>query len=56
MTSEGWCAVFSADLDSLVGQDCIPFSPEIPKISKIGVPPIGQFFKKFPLYRTPHRE
>ena len=31
---EGRCAVFSASLDSLGGQDCTPFSPEIPKISK----------------------
>ena len=33
MTPEGRCTVFSADLDSLGGQDCTPFSPEIPKIS-----------------------
>ena len=41
LTPEGRCAVFSADLDSLGGQDCTPFLPEIaksPKVPKIGVP------------------
>ena len=39
---------------------CTPFPPEIPKISKKcpnrGTPLVGQFFMKFPLYRTPHRK
>ena len=30
MTPDGWCTVFSAGLDSLGGQDCTTFSPEIP--------------------------
>ena len=34
ITPKGRGAVFSADLDSLGGQDCTLFSPEIPKISK----------------------
>ena len=58
MTLEGRCTVFSADLDSLGGQDCTPFSPEIPKISKKypkqGYPPFfWPIFQEVPPYIGP---
>ena len=40
MTPNGWYTVFSASLDSLGGQDCTPFSAEIPKSAQNrGTPP-----------------
>ena len=36
MTSDGWCTVFSAGLDSLGGQQYTPFSPEIPQNGQNG--------------------
>ena len=52
MTPDGWCSVFYAGLDSLGGQECTPFSPEIPhngqngpKTPQKGVyPPFCTFF------------
>ena len=34
-SSDGWCTVFSAGLDSLGGQERAPFSPEIPQMAKM---------------------
>ena len=36
MTPDGWCTVFSAGLDSMGGQECTPFSPEIPHSGQNG--------------------
>ena len=57
-TPEGRCAVLSADLDSLGGQDCTPFSPQISKISKKCPkqgypPPFWPIFQEVPPYIGP---
>ena len=49
MTLDERCTVFSAGLDSLGGQDCTPFSPEIPRnaqnhLKKGGKNPYCTFF------------